>query len=248
MEHNTYDTTISPDAIIGENVKIWHYAQVREKAIIGDNCIISRGAYIGVSVYVGKNCKIQNYACVYKGAQLEDGVFIGPHAVITNDKYPRAVTEDGELKTTDDWRVSRTTIEKGASIGTAAVIIGGITVGRWAMVGACSVVTHDVPPHAVVVGNPAHIIGYVDKTGRTVNTPKMRHIQGPGGKPIEVPADYNDLVLVKGEHGFDDILKIEQEYRGLVLERLDEVISNAYHNLTKDGIYIPPEPSDELEG
>ena len=114
---------VSPKASIGDGSSIWHLAQVREDARLGENCIVGRGAYIGTGVVLGDNCKVQNYALVYEPAQLGDGVFIGPAVVLTNDTYPRAINEDGTLKSAHDWEPVGVTIERGASIGARATCV-----------------------------------------------------------------------------------------------------------------------------
>ncbi len=157
---------VDSTAEIGANVTIWHLAQIREKAHIGNNCIVGRSVYIDYEVVVGNNCKIQNNAVLYHGVIVEDGVFIGPYACLINDKNPRAVNEDLSLKSLSDWQVSPILVKKGASIGANATILPGVTIGEWAMVGAGSVVTKDVPNYSLVVGNPAKVIGLVDKNGR----------------------------------------------------------------------------------
>ena len=105
---------------IGDGSSVWHLAQVRGGVEIGENVVVGRGAYIGTGVHVGDNCKIQNYALVYEPAYLEDGVFIGPAAVLTNDTYPRAINPDGSLKDASDWHAVGVTIGQGASIGARA--------------------------------------------------------------------------------------------------------------------------------
>ncbi|PKQ28291.1 MAG: N-acetyltransferase [Candidatus Anoxymicrobium japonicum] len=157
---------VSPEAEIGEGTSIWHQAQVREGVRLGEQCIIGKNVYIDFDVPIGDRVKIQNNCSVYHGAVLEDGVFVGPHVVITNDLYPRAINPDGTLKGDDDWEVSPVRLCYGASIGARTVILPGVTVGRFAMVGAGSVVNRDVPPHGLVVGNPAHLIGYACVCGR----------------------------------------------------------------------------------
>jgi UDP-3-O-[3-hydroxymyristoyl] glucosamine N-acyltransferase len=101
---------VHASARVGDGSAIWHLAQVREDAVLGPNCVVGRGAYIGSGVHLGANCKVQNYALVYEPAQLADGVFIGPAAVLTNDTYPRAMTPDGTLKSADDWQPVGVTI------------------------------------------------------------------------------------------------------------------------------------------
>ncbi|NDC48681.1 MAG: N-acetyltransferase [Micrococcales bacterium] len=156
---------IAPSAVVAPSAKVWHHAQVREAATIGEGCVVGRGAYIGIGVHVGKNCKIQNHALVYEPAQLGDGVFVGPAAVLTNDRLPRAVNPDLTLKSASDWDAVGVTVCEGASIGARAVCVAPITIGAWAMIGAGSVVTRDVPAHALVVGVPAKQVGWVSKTG-----------------------------------------------------------------------------------
>ncbi len=157
---------VSETATIGDDVKIWHLAQVREEASLGDNCIVGRGAYVDHGVTVGQNSKIQNYALVYAPAILGVGVFIGPAAVLANDMFPRATTPDLELKSGDDWNPQGTTIGDGASIGARAVLIPGLSIGAWSMIAAGAVVTRDVPPHALMVGVPARRVGWVGKSGK----------------------------------------------------------------------------------
>jgi UDP-2-acetamido-3-amino-2,3-dideoxy-glucuronate N-acetyltransferase len=157
---------VSDGALIGNGVKIWHLAQVREGANIGDGSIVGRGAYVDHGVIVGRNSKIQNYALVYGPAELGIGVFIGPAAMLTNDMFPRAVTPDFELKGADDWEPAGTVVEDGVSIGARAVILPGLTIGQWAMVAAGAVVTSNVPAHALMVGVPARQLGWVGKSGK----------------------------------------------------------------------------------
>ncbi len=171
MIHPTAE--VSPQAVIGAGTRIWHQAQVRERARIGRECIISKGVYVDFEVIVGDRVKVQNYASLYHGVTIEDGVFIGPHACLTNDRYPRAVTPEGELKQDADWEVGRITVRYGASIGAGAVILPGVTVGRFALIGAGAVVVDDVPDHGLVVGSPARLIGYVCRCGRRL-TPAQR--------------------------------------------------------------------------
>src|SRR5438128_785071 len=124
---------VSKRAIVGEGTKIWHHAQVREEACIGRNCIIGKGAYVDHDVIIGNNVKIQNGAFIYYGVVMEDGVFVGPRACLTNDPIPRAITPDGALKGTEDWAVGRTLVKYGASIGAGAIILPNVTIGRFAM-------------------------------------------------------------------------------------------------------------------
>jgi len=152
-------------AHVADSAQVWHLAQVRENAYVGENCIVGRGAYIDAGVVVGDNCKIQNHALVYAPAVLEDGVFVGPAAVFTNDTFPRAINPDGSLKTASNWDMVGVTVRRGATIGARAVILGGVEVGEWALVAAGSVVTKDVEPHALVAGVPAKRIAWVGPRG-----------------------------------------------------------------------------------
>ena len=156
---------VSDKAIIGAGTSIWHQAQVRENSHIGVNCILGKGSYVDFDVSIGDNCKLQNGVWVYHPAIVEDGVFLGPGVIVTNDKVPRAVNPDMTLKAADDWVPSPVTIRQGAAIGAGAILLPGVTVGKWAMVGSGSVVTRDVPDYGLVVGNPARIIGYVSPAG-----------------------------------------------------------------------------------
>jgi len=161
--HPTAD--VAPDAQIGDGTSIWNQSQVREGARIGAGCIIGKNVYVDVGVVIGSNVKIQNNASVYHGVTIEDGVFVGPHVCFTNDRVPRAVNPDGSLKRDEDWSVVLIRVRSGAAIGANSTILPGVTIGRWAMVGAGSVVTRDVDDHALVVGNPAYRLGSVCSCG-----------------------------------------------------------------------------------
>jgi UDP-2-acetamido-3-amino-2,3-dideoxy-glucuronate N-acetyltransferase len=152
-------------ASVGEGSSIWHLAQVREDARIGSDCIVGRGAYVGSGVQIGDRVKIQNYALVYEPAVLEDGVFVGPAVVLTNDHFPRAITAEGDAKSATDWTPVGVTVKVGASIGARAVCVAPLTIGRWAMVAAGAVVTKDVPDFALMVGVPARRVGWVGRAG-----------------------------------------------------------------------------------
>jgi acetyltransferase-like isoleucine patch superfamily enzyme len=155
---------VDRSAKIGAGTKAWVNVQVREGARIGRNCVLSKDVYIDQAVSIGDDCKIQNSVSIYHGVTLEDGVFVGPNACFTNDRVPRARNPD--------WQLTRTLVQRGASIGANSTIICGITIGEFAMIAAGSVVTKDVKPFALVMGNPAREVGQVDELGnRQVGEP-----------------------------------------------------------------------------
>lgn len=162
--HATAD--VAESVVVSPGAKVWHYAQVRERAVIGENCIVGRGAYVGTGVEVGANSKIQNYALVYEPAKLARGVFIGPAAVLTNDHFPRAINADGSPKSAADWEPVGVEVREGASIGASATCVAPVVIGRWALVGSGAVVVKDVPDFALVVGSPARRVGWVGKAGQ----------------------------------------------------------------------------------
>src|SRR3989344_3106192 len=144
---------VSPKAKIGAGSKIWNHAQVREDTELGKNCVLSKNVYIDKGVKIGDGCKIQNNVSIYYPCIIDDDVFIGPSVTFTNDMYPRAFIWSTE-------RISSPTkIKKGASVGANATLICGITLGEYCMIAAGSVVTKDVPAHALIMGVPGKIKG-----------------------------------------------------------------------------------------
>ncbi|SCG59096.1 transferase hexapeptide (six repeat-containing protein) [Micromonospora echinaurantiaca] len=152
-------------ATIRSGTRVWHLAQIREDASVGRDCVIGRGAYVGPGVRLGDNVKLQNHALVYEPAELADGVFVGPAAVLTNDEYPRAVTPEGRLKGGADWTAVGVVVGEGAAIGARAVCVAPVAIGRWALIAAGAVVTRDVPDFALMVGVPARRVGWVGRAG-----------------------------------------------------------------------------------
>lgn len=161
--HSTAD--LEDDVVVGAGTSIWHRAQVRTGARIGAECVIGRDVFIDEGVQIGDRVKIQNGALVYHGVTVESGVFIGPGAILTNDRYPRAITPTGELALADDWVVSPIVLRHGSSIGAGAVVVAGTEVGSFATVGAGAIVTRNVPANALVAGSPARRIGWVCACG-----------------------------------------------------------------------------------
>jgi acetyltransferase-like isoleucine patch superfamily enzyme len=147
--------------------------------------MLGKGVFVDVDVVIGNRVKLENRVSVHKGARLADGVFVGPHTCLLNDKRPRAITPEGALKGPGDWTVSGVILDEGASVGGGCTVLPGLRLGRFAMVGAGSVVTRDVPDHGLVVGNPARLIGYVCECGVRLDKegtcPDCRRLHRLGG-------------------------------------------------------------------
>lgn len=153
---------IDPGAEIGEGTNIWHFTHVMHSAKIGNRCILGQNVYIDKNVSIGNGVKIQNNVSVYDGLIIEDAVFIGPSVVFTNVINPRSFIErKHEFK--------KTIVGEGASIGANATILCGIQIGAYSLIGAGAVVLENVPAHALIVGNPARRIGWVDKSGNRLH-------------------------------------------------------------------------------
>src|SRR3989338_3204811 len=163
---------------IHQTAEVSEKSEIGENSTIGSNCILGKNVYIDINVIIGNNVKIQNNVSVYDGVIIEDGVQVGPHACFTNDKFPRAINPDGQLKGGSDWEIDKTIVKYGASIGAHSVIVCGITVGKFALVGAGSVVTKNVPGHALVYGNPAKIQGYVCLCGHKLKPSQSKDSLG----------------------------------------------------------------------
>jgi UDP-2-acetamido-3-amino-2,3-dideoxy-glucuronate N-acetyltransferase len=152
---------IDEGAVIGNGTKIWHFSHIMSGAVIGENCNIGQNVVVSPEVSLGNNVKVQNNVSVYTGVTCEDDVFLGPGCVFTNVPNPRSfISRKDEFKST--------LIKRGASVGANATILCGLTVGEYAMIGAGAVVTKDVPPFALIVGNPGRQIGLVDTEGNTL--------------------------------------------------------------------------------
>ena len=153
---------IAPDVQIGRDVTIPHPELVNLYGCsIGDGCKIASFVEIQRGAILGRNVKVEAFAFIPTGVRIEDGAFIGPHVCFTNDRYPRAVSENGEKLESSDWEVVPTLVKRGAAIGANATVVCGVTIGEGAMVGAGSTVTKDVPAAALVVGTPARVVNRV---------------------------------------------------------------------------------------
>lgn len=161
--HSTAE--VSSKAKIALGTTIWHNSHIRANTTIGKNCIIGQGVYIDRGIVIGNNVKIQNYSSIYSHAILEDGVFVGPYTCLTNDKNPRSINPDAKIKEEQDWKKGKIIIRKGASIGAGTIILPDIEIGEFAMIGAGSIVSKNIPAYALAVGSPARIKGFVCKCG-----------------------------------------------------------------------------------
>lgn len=191
--HHTAD--VSKKARIGNNTKIWHQCQVREKSSIGRNCILGKNVYIDHNVNIGNNVKIQNNCSVYFGSKIEDGVFIGPHVCLTNDKAPRAITRYGRAREAKDWDCGSILIKEGASVGAGSIVLPDVVVGKFAMIGAGSVVTKNVPDYALAYGNPAKLNGYVCTCGA-----KITKIEEKGNKLMLSCSKCKEKITTKNQN------------------------------------------------
>ena len=146
---------------LGEGTRVWHQGHVRTGAVLGTGCNLGKNVFVDAGVRIGNGVKIQNNVSVYHGVTIEDDVFVGPSAVFTNDRYPRAFSSE--------WEVVETNVRRGASIGANATLICGIEIGEYAVVAAGCVAPKSVRPHQIVMGNPARHYGWACKCGRVVS-------------------------------------------------------------------------------
>ena len=156
-------TCIAPDVKLGRDVKLSKFINLYG-CEVGDESKIGAFVEIQKNAVVGKRCKISSHTFICEGVTIEDNVFIGHGVMFINDSYPRATAVDGNLQTEADWKVERTVVKRGASVGSGSTILSNITIGENAIVGAGSVVTKDVAPHCIVAGNPARILRYIEQT------------------------------------------------------------------------------------
>lgn len=162
---NNLHLCIAPDVRLGRDVKLSKFINLYG-CQIGDNTKIGAFVEIQKNATVGQNCKISSHTFICEGVQIEDGVFVGHSVTFINDTYPRAVRSDGELQTESDWKVEKTIVRRGASIGSGSTILSNVEIGENAIVGAGSMVTKDVPANAIVAGNPAKLLRYITEEQR----------------------------------------------------------------------------------
>ncbi len=153
--------SIADDVRLGENVKLADFINLYG-CVIGDNTRIGTFVEVQKNASIGRNCKIQSHTFICEGVTIEDDVFVGHGVTFINDKYPRATNGNGEPKTEEDWTPVPTVVKKGASVGSGSTVLCNVTIGEMAIIGSGSVVTRDVPPGAIVAGNPARIIRRID--------------------------------------------------------------------------------------
>ena len=187
-------SVVDKTAVIREGTRVWNFVHVRENAEIGKECVLADYVYVGRGVKIGNTVKLENRATVYEGVTIEDKVFVGPHVTFTNDLIARSFNTD--------WKILQTLVKEGSSIGAGTVIVCGVTIGEYALIGAGSVVTENIPPHALAYGNPARIRGFVCRCGRKLETTekKKNHVS------MECPV-CNEKYKIATE----DYAKIEKE-------------------------------------
>jgi acetyltransferase-like isoleucine patch superfamily enzyme len=156
---------IAPDVKLGKDVKLSKFINLYG-CEVGDNTKIGAFVEVQKNATIGKNCKISSHTFVCEGVTIEDDAFIGHSVTFINDSYPRSTTGNGQMQTEADWKVERTVVKKGASIGSGSTILANVVIGEKAIVGAGSVVTKDVPPNAIVAGNPAKVLRYITEESR----------------------------------------------------------------------------------
>ncbi|HNL75801.1 MAG TPA: acyltransferase, partial [Leptospiraceae bacterium] len=175
-----HETSLKDEsAVIGENTKIWHFSHILKNTVIGKNCSFGQNCVVGPNVKVGNGVKVQNNISIYEGVEVEDNVFLGPSMVFTNVINPRSfIVRKTEFK--------KTLLKKGCSIGANATIVCGVTIGRFALIGAGSVVTKDVPDFGMFYGNPGRLQGFVSIAGNRLNFTNNRAVDSYDGTEYEL--------------------------------------------------------------
>ena len=165
-----HETAIVESDSVGPGTRVWAYAHILPEVQIGTNCNIGDHAFVETGAYVGNNVTIKNNVCIWEGVSIEDDCFVGPHVVFTNDEFPRSprMKEAAQrYESKQNW-LKRTIVERGCSIGANTVILPGLRLGSYSMIAAGATVTHDVAPHALMIGSPARQVGFVCWCGRKV--------------------------------------------------------------------------------
>lgn len=166
---------VHPDAKIGEKTRIWANTNIQAGAVIGAGCNICDGTFVEKGAVIGSHVTVKHYVSIFDGVTIEDDVFIGSNIAFINDRYPRSHRPD-------EWKLEKTLIKKGATLGSNAVIMCGVTIGEYAVIGAGSVVTKDVPSHVIVCGNPARKKGFACSCGRPLN----KQLKCPSGHRYKI--------------------------------------------------------------
>ena len=216
---------VEDGAVLGEGTRVWHQAHVRSGARVGAHCVLGKNVFVDAAAVVGDRCKIQNNVSVYSGVELADEVFVGPSAVFTNDRLPRAVNPD--------WEIVATRVERGASVGANATVVCGVTIGAAAMVAAGAVVTRSVAPHQLVAGNPARPAGWVCRCGRIVSRDSARPValncerHRDDAAPTRIPI--SAVALPAGtEEAVVAVLRSGRLAQGPVVEELEATFAAAH--------------------
>lgn len=165
-----HPTAILEDgAVLGSGTALWHHAHVRAGARLGTGCVVGKSSFIDQGVSIGNGVRVQNHVSIFNGVTLRDDILIGPSVCFTNDLYPRARSGDGAK-----WQATPTLVETGVAIGANSTIVCGITIHEWAVIGAGSVVARDVPAFALALGNPARVVGWVNREGKVISRDQNR--------------------------------------------------------------------------
>ncbi len=219
---------LDENVTIGKNTKIWHFSHIMKKTIIGENCNLGQNVVAGPDVCIGNGCKIQNNVSLYKGVTLEEDVFCGPSMVFTNVFNPRS-----HIKRMDEARP--TLVKKGASLGANCTIVCGVTIGKYAFVGAGAVVTKDVPDHALVMGNPARQTGWVCECGEKLNQAFTCPVCSKTIKQTSSPISFVDLaaqqkrILPQIERNIQTVLKHGKYIMGPEVIELEKRLADFVH-------------------
>ena len=198
MIHST--AMVDNSAQLESGCQVWANSTIREGVRIGANTSIGIGAYVGPEVTIGSNCKIQNGAYLYEPCSVGDGVFIGPRVVFTNDRSPRAIKPSGEQINAGDWEPVGVSVKEGASIGAMVVCVAPVTIGKWSMIAAGSVVINEVPDYALMAGSPAKKIGWVGRAGKRLTRSSSGWVCPVNGDKYTEDEDSGRLTLDDEKH------------------------------------------------